>query len=367
MEANRAPSICLSMIVRDEAHIIRRCIESVKPYIDHWVVCDTGSVDDTCVVARAALADLPGHVAHHVWRDFGHNRTLALREAMKEKCDYILVIDADEVLVVDDPECLQTLQDDAYRVEMRFPTISYPRVNIMRSARNWRYVGVIHEYATCDPPAPEYQLDPAKIHMWTDGQGARGRSGTKTERDLAIMQQSVLDEPGNPRYWFYLAQGYETAGRIEQAIDTYAKRATMGDYIEEVWYSHYRMAQLSVLLGQWDKAQLHYLDAFECQPQRAEPLYWLALGYHNRQRDHSAMMVLEQVALIDRPVSALFVESAIYDYLRWVYYAVCLHNTGQTDAAISHAQRVLDAGKTPEQFLPVLRRIAGVELEAAHG
>jgi tetratricopeptide (TPR) repeat protein len=181
------------------------------------------------------------------------------------------------------------------------------------------------------------------------------------------MQQSVLDEPGNPRYWFYLAQGYETAGKIEQAIETYTHRATMGDYIEEVWYSHYRMAQLSVLLGQWDKAQLHYLDAYECQPQRAEPLYWLALGYHNRQRNHSAMMVLEQVALIDKPVSALFVEPAIYDYLRWVHYAVCLFNIGQRDEAMNHARRVLDAGKTPEQYLPVLRRIAGIELEAAHG
>jgi len=347
------------MIVRDEAHIITRCLDSVKPYIDHWVLCDTGSIDDTCVMVRGYFkaAKIPGKLLHHKWRDFGYNRTLALQEAAKAGCDYILVIDADEMLVVDNPECLTTLKEDAYRVEMRFPTISYPRVNIMRAARNFRYVGVIHEYATCDPPAPEYLLDPAAIHMWTDGAGARGRSGDKSKRDLAVMEQSVIDEPNNPRYWFYLAQGYEVTGDIPKAMQTYAKRAKMGDYQEEVWYSYFRLAQLSTLQKQWEMAILGYLRAYDADPSRAEPLFYLALGYHNRMQDHLAMLFLEQVALIDKPVSALFVEPAVYDYLRWVYYAICLWNIGQKDEARELAEKVIISGKLPPEILPTLQRI----------
>jgi hypothetical protein len=36
-------TICLVMIVKNEAAIIRRCLESVKSIIHDWVICDTGS------------------------------------------------------------------------------------------------------------------------------------------------------------------------------------------------------------------------------------------------------------------------------------------------------------------------------------
>jgi len=39
-KAERA-SVCLVMIVKNESEVIRRCIESVKDYIDFWVICDT--------------------------------------------------------------------------------------------------------------------------------------------------------------------------------------------------------------------------------------------------------------------------------------------------------------------------------------
>ena len=53
----------------------------------------------------------------------------------------------------------------------------------------------------------------------------------------------IKDEPDNPRYWFYLAQAYETVNQPDPALSAYEKRAAMGDYIAEVWYSHYRMAK----------------------------------------------------------------------------------------------------------------------------
>lgn len=363
-----APTICLAMIVRDEAHVIRRCLDSVRPFIDHWIVCDTGSIDNTCVVTRAYFHDarIPGRVAHHPWRDFGHNKTLALQEAARTGCDYTLFIDADETLIVNDPLVLATLSHDAYRVQMQFPGVSYPRVNLMRSALDWRYVGRIHEYPVCTPRVAEYLLDPAKIHMWTDGQGARGRSGDKVQRDLAVMQQWVVDEPANPRAWFYLAQGYETCERLSEAIAAYTKRVSLGDYVEEVWYSHYRMAKLCDYAHNWPAAQLHYLDAYNCQPKRGESLYWLAIGHHNRQQDHAAMLYLEAIAELDKPTGALFVEDAIYDYQRWVAYCTSLHNTGEREDAADLARRVLAAGKLPDSSRPVLERIAGsaVEIQA---
>ena len=361
MQSKSPPTICLAMIVRDEAHIIRRCLDSVRPYIDHAIICDTGSIDNTCIVARAYLKDhgIAGSVLHHPWENFGHNKTLALQAAAKTGCDYTLVIDADETLIVDDPLVFATLEHDAYRLIMQFPGMVYPRVNLMRSALNWRYVGPIHEYPAADPPVAEYLLDPAKIHMWTDGGGARGQSGTKLERDLAVMQQWVVDEPDNPRAWFYLAQSFESVQRIAEAIAAYTKRASMGDYVEEVWFSHYRMGRICDHLQNWPGAQLHYLDAYMCQPHRGESLYTLAVGHHNRQQDHAALLYLEALSTMEKPTGSLFVEDAIYDYLRWIVYCAALWNTGERDDAQNLAARVLANGKVPPDQRAVLQRIAG--------
>jgi glycosyltransferase involved in cell wall biosynthesis len=357
METKR-PTICLAMIVRNEAHIIQRCLESVKPWIDHWIVCDTGSVDNTCVATRSTMHGIPGKVYHHVWTDFGHNRSMALDLAKASGCEFTLVIDADEVLVVEDASVLQGLQNDAYRIEMRFPDISYPRVNFMRSARNFRYEGVIHEYATCTPVAPEYLLDTHKIHMWTDGVGARTRRGDKAQHDCDVLIQAVKDEPDNPRYWFYLAQAYETVNQPDLALSAYEERVAMGDYIAEVWYSHYRMAKVSIVLGNWDAATKHFLDAYECQPHRAEPLYWLAIGYHNKMQDNTALVYLEQATVLDTPQSDLFVEHNVYHHLRHMQYAVCLWNVGRRGEAREIAQLLLRENRVPEAEKPVIEQIA---------
>ena len=66
------------MIVKNEAHVIQRCIDSVRPIIDHWVIVDTGSTDGTEEVVRTALADLPGTFVKRPWVDFAFNRTEAL-------------------------------------------------------------------------------------------------------------------------------------------------------------------------------------------------------------------------------------------------------------------------------------------------
>lgn len=361
----KAPSICLSMIVKDEAHVIRRCLESVLPFIDTWVILDTGSTDATCKVIQETMAGIPGYLGEADWVDFGTNRTHSLKIAQSRNCDYILVIDADEVLQVQDPLAFATLDKDAYRIEMKSSGgIAWPRVNLMRSSLNWRYKGIIHEYAICEPEADEYRLE--GITMWTDSTGARSKDPAGAQRDLAIMLESVKQEPENKRYWFYLAQGYEVAEMIPEALQTYESRVLMGGNEDEVWYAKYRTAQLSALTGNWQYAVLSYLEGYTLQPYRIEPLFWLANGLIDRKEDALAMVFLEQVALTPKPVGAMLVEENVYDYLRWVQYAATCHNLGRDEDAQDIAERLLASGKAPEKYHDVLMRLAGraAEVEA---
>ena len=46
------PKICLNMIIKNESKIITRLLDSVLPFIDHYVLCDTGSTDNTIEVLQ---------------------------------------------------------------------------------------------------------------------------------------------------------------------------------------------------------------------------------------------------------------------------------------------------------------------------
>jgi glycosyltransferase involved in cell wall biosynthesis len=60
--AHARPSLCLCIIVRDEADVLEECLESRRGLIDHSVICDTGSTDGTQELIRRSLADIPGEL-----------------------------------------------------------------------------------------------------------------------------------------------------------------------------------------------------------------------------------------------------------------------------------------------------------------
>src|SRR5262249_20780231 len=114
---DRCQTICLSMIVKDEAPVILRCLESVRPIIDYWIIVDTGSADGTQELVQKYLQDVPGELHQRQWVDFAHNRNEALALA-KDHADYTLIIDADDVLELAPGFELPHLDADSYTVEI---------------------------------------------------------------------------------------------------------------------------------------------------------------------------------------------------------------------------------------------------------
>ena len=95
-------TLCLNMIVKNESRIIIRLLESVIPIIDTYVICDTGSTDDTPNIIRQYFDSkgIPGEVIHEPFKNFGYNRTFALKAA-KGKATYALLLDADMIFKIE--------------------------------------------------------------------------------------------------------------------------------------------------------------------------------------------------------------------------------------------------------------------------
>jgi glycosyltransferase involved in cell wall biosynthesis len=343
-------TVCLCMIVKDEAPVIRRCLDSVRPIIDRWVIVDTGSTDGTQAVVREHLAGIPGTLIERPWVDFAHNRSEALGYA-RGTADYLFVIDADEVLELDEGFMLPRLEADSYAAEMRYGGCTYLRRVIVRGDLPWRYRGVVHEYLECPEARSEAFMPGLRIVPHRDG--ARARDPHTYRRDALAIETALIDEPDNERYVFYLAQSYRDAGDLELAVRHYRRRAEMGGWPEEVWYSLYQVAQLRERMGHpWPEVMEDYLRAHEARPDRAGPMFRIGVHYQQAGRHQLAHVFLSAAARVPYPAAdRLFVERPLYEYGIAVEYAVACHYAGDYESAIETDNALLRGDALPAELI----------------
>ena len=96
----------MNAMVANESRVILRMLESCYRYIDYWVIQDNGSTDGTQGLIRNFFSQkgIPGYLYETEWQYPGFNRDHTLQECLKADhgCDWILRMDADEQLAVDD-------------------------------------------------------------------------------------------------------------------------------------------------------------------------------------------------------------------------------------------------------------------------
>ncbi|MCY0899288.1 MAG: glycosyltransferase [Firmicutes bacterium] len=289
-------TVALAMIVRDEAQVIERCLRSALPWIDAWVICDTGSTDDTPARIAHVLRDIPGQLVRRPWVNFGANRSELLRLA-RGAASYLLLLDAD-MTVSGDVGIKDALTADGYYLPVEDGTLTYWMPYLIRADLPWRYEGVTHEYLTCEGSVTFERLPAWRIFHHADG----GTRSEKWTRDVALLTAAVKAHPDDARSVFYLAQTYRDMGNTKAAIQAYRQRVAMGGWPEEVFYAQY---QIGVLLAptDWARAVDALLTAWNYRPSRAEPWYHLAVGWRVRQAWALAYMATQQCSFRRNPPS----------------------------------------------------------------
>ena len=223
------PSVSLCMIVRNEAGNLSGCLGSVLGAVDDMVVVDTGSTDETVLVAQR----LGARVIPHAWTDdFAAARNVSLARASG---DWILVLDADERLAEEGGPRLRALLQGpadiaAYLLQQRTPTPSSAATGIVRvewlprlfrNGLGARYSGAVHE---CVLPslAGKGRIAHADLVIEHDGYlRSSDAIRNKAIRNLRILAQVLERDSADALAWIQVGDCQASLQELDAAIVAY--------------------------------------------------------------------------------------------------------------------------------------------------
>ncbi|MBA3239449.1 MAG: glycosyltransferase [Parachlamydiaceae bacterium] len=346
------------MIVKNESAVITRCLTSVLPIIDYWVVVDTGSSDKTPKIIKEFMEKnkIPGELHERPWINFGHNRDEALKLA-KDKGDYIFFIDADNTFEYEPEFKLENLDKDFYYVTLSDAGTRYVRIALIKNSLNWEWVGVLHE-AVCCPVAKTYSTL-EKVTQLVRMDGSRSKDPKKYEKDAAVFEEALQKEPNNARYVFYLAQSYFDAKNYPMALKNYEKRVAMGGFDQEVFCSLLRIGKLQEKLKMSSEHLITtYNKAFQYRKTRVEPLYYLANIYREREDFNKSYLICKIAETIPPSQDTLFVEQWIYDYGMPLELSIAAYWTERYEESQKISQELLKKD-LPDHVRPIVENNLG--------
>ncbi len=349
-------TICLCMIVKNEAAVIRRSLDSARPLIDHWIVVDTGSTDGTQDIVREHMKGVPGGLHERPWKNFAHNRSEALALA-REHADFSLTLDADDTLEWPEGFVMPELTRDCYSMDIVDGTQRYPRNQLVSNRLEWTYRGVLHEFVHSNAPA---QFGHLPIDMRRGHDGARRKGADVFLRDVAVLQEALQTEQDpylRTRYTFYLAQSHRDAKQPLDAIRHYLERAAMGGWQDEVFYSLLQVARLKEQLGFADDEVLaSYEAAIQASPTRIEALQSASRFCRVKGRHAEGYEFARRGLGKPYPPDSLFGEPWAYDMGLPDELSVNAYWTGRYEESLDVCLTLLGSGKVGAHDLA---RVAG--------
>ena len=285
------PTICLNMIVKEESHIIEETLKMLcsKITFTYWVICDTGSNDNTCEIITKFfnLAGIPGELHNHEWKNFAHNRTRALQLAY-DKTDLVFVFDADDEI------CGQItmpskVESDGYMLNFGYSTgISYQRTLLVNNRIKWEYQSVIHEYIHCLKPNPAMTTIEGDYYVVSGRKGNRSKDANKYLKDAQMLEEAYkeakqADDKLYMRYAFYCANSYKDCGKHADAIKWYKLSLTLDNWSQEKYMCCLNIYKEYTSLSEQDKGMFYLVESFKYDTERVECAY--ALIHYYLQHD----------------------------------------------------------------------------------
>ncbi|MBW1740045.1 MAG: tetratricopeptide repeat protein [Deltaproteobacteria bacterium] len=343
------PTLSLCMIVKDEEKYLPRCLDRVRSIVDDVVIVDTGSRDRTVEIAR----NYGARVIQHKWsHDFSEARNISLKHAT---CDWVLVLDADEVIAERDlpriKELIKNKKVFGYKLIQRnycnkpdfvgwqpnpgdypegsdydgfFPS---PLVRLFRRDPRIYFTGRIHELV--EPSLNEHNLKIAntdipihhygavkddsdfkrklglyskleELELSEDSRDAESlcrlgclyRESGRFEEAKSVLQKAIRLFPSFARAYSDLALVYKYEGQFDKAIECYKKALAIDPKNPSIYYNY---GDLLEKTGRIDEAFIQYKEAIRYDPNHFKSQYRLGTIYYNKNLLDDAITHFKEV------------------------------------------------------------------------
>jgi len=325
--------ICLNSMVANESNTIIRMLESCYKYIDYWVIQDNGSKDNTKELINDFFKEkgIPGFLYEVEWQYPGWNRDHALQECLKAKhgCDWILRMDADERLHVDDDfdwSILENTSVDSWNITAQAWDTRYFRTWLWNANRPWFFQhDKRHETIHLPEIGEGFQRETLPYgfrHVITND----GQTWQEPMKFLKDALELELDKVvGNTvkedtYHLFYLAKSYSDCygnynvfpfGKCH--ADEYARRSIYyferflnerhswdesktAKYFDEMgYYALILIAEAYAFIGNLDESKKYFYGAEQFAPTRNEHLMYLSFMLFNNKMYDELESVLNKM------------------------------------------------------------------------
>jgi tetratricopeptide (TPR) repeat protein len=219
-------SLSLCMIVRDEQQMLPRCLAAVAGAVDEIVLVDTGSNDETIEIARSFGA----RVIEHEWSgSFAQARNVSFDAA---RGDWLIYLDADEVLVPEDAALLRALTGRTWREAFYLSETNYTgdlqdgtavahnALRVFRNRPEYRFEGRVHEQIAQRLPGylPE-RIEATSIRVEHYGYlGVVRDERQKSSRNIELLRLQQAESAPSAFLHYNLGCEYAAAGDDAAAL-----------------------------------------------------------------------------------------------------------------------------------------------------
>lgn len=237
--------ISLCMIVKNEEAVLDKCLRSIMSYVDEIIIVDTGSSDNTREIAEKYT----DKIFEFPWcDDFSKARNYSISKATN---DWILVLDADEVLVSWDKPLIEAYYKDNADTVGRIKIINITDdidggikrttdyVSRFFNRKAFHYEGIVHEQIT-RKDSLTYDKEFIGISVEHTGYTPEVlQSKNKIERNIGLLQNAISLNKDDPYLYYQLGKSYYLQREFKKTIEAFSKalecdKGSCEEYLEDI-------------------------------------------------------------------------------------------------------------------------------------
>jgi glycosyltransferase involved in cell wall biosynthesis len=377
-----AVKLILTQIMKNEAHVAHRMLNSIKSIIDGIVVVDTGSTDDSINIVRKWGEDngVETHVIERPFDNFENSRNESFKKAREiflgrndGHTYYNFWLDFDEQIEIDANFNKQKIDKDLYMFNTYIGAMKYTRNELCRLDKAFRFYGPVHEFIVCDDKnITSGLMEGLTVRVKMDGGSWQSNIPAKYLSHAHVLEKYINDtNRQDPRWVFYTAQSWhdsacvpdnkdENDERLRRSMKFYKERVSVPNgYPEEIFYAQYRIGTIMRAMEEpWNLALNELLKAYSFDPLRGEPIkaiidYYLAVGEWHNAYLFSSFGKKNFHNKNPYPTRLLFVDETLYVWKFLECHAAACFYTGRRDEAKqTYLEMVKISKEQPQYFTP---------------